>query len=174
MPQTLLHDPVPLYRYMSTTRHPPTMYEWSRASSTTWKCNCSVGRWLSNTTWTCNRSVGGFTTIGRSLLGLSWEVGPRPCRRRCYTIPCHPIDTCQPHVNPLQCMNEHGRPALREHVTARSADSQPSWNRCWASLGRSDRDLATRSRATLSIHVNHTSTSHNVWMSTGVQHYVDM
>ena len=78
-------------------------------------------------------------------------------------------------------MNEHGRPVLhgyviapwaddrpvlRGYVTAPSADSQLSGDRCWASLGRSGRDHAadvvTRSRATLSIHVNHTSTPHNV------------
>ena len=126
MPQTSLHIPMPIYQYMSTARQPPTMYEWARASSTTWICNRSVGGWPSSTTWICNRSVGGFTTIGRSLLGLSWEVRPRPCRRRCYTIPCHPINTCQPHVNPPQCMNEHGRPALRGHVTAPSADDCPT------------------------------------------------
>ena len=151
-----------------------------------------VEGWQSSTTWTCNRSVGGFTTIGRSLPGLSWEVRPRPCYRHRCTILCHPIDTCQPHVNPLQCMNEHGRPALRghviapsaddcparEYVTAPSADSQSSGDRCRASFVRSGRDHAadvvTRSRATLSIHVNHTSTPYNVWMNTGVQHYVNI
>ena len=110
-------------------------------------------------------------SLGRSGRDHGADVVTRSC------------DTLSIHVNhistpPPQYMNEHGRPALRGHVTAPSADSQPSRDRCMACLGTLCRDHAadvvTRSRATLSIHVNHTSTPHNVSMSTGVQHYVDM